>query len=73
MMEREELLEKVTGEITHNISPVVGWLRIDAKQGRVDTDMDRLNEYRSRVTKAAESIVALLLDEKSRETDDSVS
>jgi sulfate adenylyltransferase subunit 1 (EFTu-like GTPase family) len=69
-MEREELLELVTGEIKHNISPVIGWLRMDAKNGRVDDDKDRLNEYRSRVAKAAESIVALLLDEKDKEAED---
>lgn len=59
-MTHEQLVELIRGEIKHNISPVIGWLRMDAKMGRVDDDKDRLNEYRSRVDKAAEDIAKIV-------------
>jgi len=58
--EREELVEMVKGEIAHNISPVIGWLRYDASIGRDDADKKNLQAYRERLDKAAADVVALI-------------
>jgi len=60
MGDHEDLVEKVKGEIAHNITPVIGWLRSDAIRGRDDSDEKNLNEYRARLQKAAEDVVKLI-------------
>jgi hypothetical protein len=52
--------DRVTGEIKHNISPVIGWLRMDAKRGIPDDDRKRLAEWRSSADKAGKVIAAML-------------
>jgi len=60
MSDKEELVEAIKGEIAHNITPVIGWLRWDAKMGRDDSDKTNLNEYRARLQKAAEDVANLI-------------
>lgn len=60
MSARDELVEMVKGEIAHNITPVIGWLRWDAKVGRDDTDQKNLTAYRERLDRAANDVVALI-------------
>lgn len=52
-------LETVRGEISHHISPVIGWLRLDAANGKSDTDGKRHEAWLERLDKAAEAIVEL--------------
>jgi len=52
-------VEKVRGEISHHISPVIGWLRMDASKGRVDTDESRHKAWLERLGLAAEAIVKM--------------
>jgi hypothetical protein len=55
-------LETVRGEISHHISPVIGWLRLDAANGKSDTDGKRHEAWLERLDKAAEAIVELATD-----------
>jgi beta-glucanase (GH16 family) len=61
MTEYDEVVELVAAEISHHISPVIGWLRMDATQGKVDFHGERLTTYREREKLAAEAIVQKLL------------
>jgi hypothetical protein len=56
----EDWVKIIEAEIHHNISPVIGWLRMDAAKGRVDEDQSRLNAFNERVTKAAEDIASIV-------------
>lgn len=59
-IEREELIERVKGEIAHHISPVIGWLRMDAAKGVADADGKRHDAWLERLDKAAEAVADLL-------------
>lgn len=59
-MADKDLTEAIRAEILHNISPVIGWLRRDAQQGRVDTDGSRLAAFDERVDLAAKAIAELV-------------
>ena len=52
--------DRVIGEIKHNIAPVIGWLRMDAKRGIPDDDGTRLGEWRSSADKAGKVIAAMM-------------
>jgi hypothetical protein len=56
----KDLVELIKAEIAHNITPVIGWLRLDAQAGRVDADKSRYNAYEERLQKAAEDVAALM-------------
>lgn len=56
MPEQDELVALIEAEIGHHISPVIGWLRMDAVKGRVDTDQKRSKQYYERQRLAAEAI-----------------
>lgn len=58
--ERDELTEKIKGEISHHISPVIGWLRLDATKGAVDTSGKRHEAWLVRLDKATEAIAELV-------------
>ncbi|MBG0738835.1 hypothetical protein IV500_05295 [Paeniglutamicibacter antarcticus] len=55
-MSREETVDFIRGEIYHHISPVIGALRMNARQGVADTDKALLNDWRVSAAKAAEAI-----------------
>jgi hypothetical protein len=57
---REDWVKIVEAEIQHNISPVIGWLRMDASKGKVDEDESRVKAFNERVTKAAEDIASII-------------
>ncbi|MEQ4566202.1 hypothetical protein [Paenarthrobacter sp. CAP02] len=57
--ERDELAERIRGEISHHISPVIGWLRLDAEKGRSDEDGKRHDAWLERLDKAAEAVAEL--------------
>ena len=60
MSEKNDLRERVKGEISHHISPVIGWLRLDATKGLTDEDGRRHESWLERLDKAAESIAEMV-------------
>ena len=60
MNARDELSERIKGEISHHISPVIGWLRLDAAKGVADNDAKRHDAWLERLDKAAESIAEMV-------------
>ena len=62
--QRDEMIESVKAEISHNISPLIGWLRMDAVAGVADFDGKRHDAYMERLQKAAEDVVKVI--EKAR-------
>ncbi|UXM90924.1 hypothetical protein [Paenarthrobacter sp. JL.01a] len=54
------LTERIRGEISHHISPVIGWLRLDAEKGRSDDDGKRHDAWLERLDKATEAVAELV-------------
>ena len=57
--------EKIKAEISQHISPLIGWLRMDAVHGKKDFYGERLNEWYERLDLAAEAIATFPGEEMS--------